>query len=275
MHLVAVLLTLCFSQSLANHSDSNDTDSDLLKPGAILGSETPMQSPSGPPLVAESWPMLDWVCTALPAAAMLYFCYVQYYRFCTGGVEGKKQLLLVEAAGSEDNVRVFMDIQIGDGEPGHVEMLVFAQYYPKTAENFRALCTGEMGHGKTGKKLHYKGCRFHRIIPGFMCQGGDCTGGQSIYGGHFKDEWTNGYIEHSAEGLVSMANAGRDTQTSQFFITLAPCNHLDGKHVVFGQVLDGMEVVRRMGQARGKTVIIVDCGEVKSKAFQRKVVKDV
>ncbi|CAK0837491.1 unnamed protein product [Prorocentrum cordatum] len=129
----------------------------------------------------------------------------------------------------------------------------------RSAPARRAACAGDIG------KLHYKGMRFHRIIPGFVCQGGDCTGDNSIYGGSFADEWASGYIEHSVEGLLSMANAGRDSQTSQFFITLAACHHLDGKHVVFGQVCQGIEVVREMGK-RGRSkdtpVVVLDCGQL-------------
>merc|ERR1711933_333273 len=110
-----------------------------------------------------------------------------------GGSSGK-ELLLAEAAEAEENTKVYMDIKIGDEEPGRAEFVLFSKHYPKTAENFRALCTGEKGMGKTGKKLTYKDSSFHRIIPGFMCQGGDFTsgdgrGGESIYGSKFADEW--------------------------------------------------------------------------------------
>ncbi|KAI7840251.1 hypothetical protein COHA_006033 [Chlorella ohadii] len=173
-----------------------------------------------------------------------------------------------------DNPRVFFDISIAGEEAGRIVMTLFADVVPRTAENFRCLCTGEAGVGRSGKALHYKGSLFHRVIPQFMCQGGDFenadgTGGQSIYGDTFADE--NFDLKHTDGGLLSMANAGPGTNGSQFFITTAPCPWLDGKHVVFGRVTEGMSVVKRMeslGSKSGRTaqkIYIADCGELPSK----------
>ena len=170
------------------------------------------------------------------------------------------------------NPRVFFDITIGDKAAGRITFELFADVVPKTAENFRALCTGEKGMGKQGKPLHYKGSRFHRVIQQFMCQGGDFTrgngtGGESIYGNKFEDE--NFKLKHTVPGLLSMANAGPGTNGSQFFITTIVTDWLDGKHVVFGKVVEGMDVVKKMeavGSRSGQTsadVVITDCGELK------------
>merc|ERR1712122_459893 len=159
-----------------------------------------------------------------------------------------------------------------DGAPiGRIEMTLFADVAPKTAENFRALCTGEKGVGKSGKPLHFKNCPFHRIIPEFMCQGGDFTvgngtGGESIYGAKFPDE--NFTRKHTEPFLLSMANAGPNTNGSQFFITTVPCPWLDGKHVVFGKVTQGSDVVKQMEAAGSSSgtprapVVIADCGQL-------------
>ena len=127
--------------------------------------------------------------------------------------------------------KVFFDVKIGDAPAERVLMGLYGKVVPKTAENFRALCTGERGEGKSGKPLHYKGSAFHRIIPTFMCQGGDFTngdgtGGESIYGEKFDDE--NFRVPHSKTGLLSMANAGAATNGSQFFITVAETPSLNG-----------------------------------------------
>uniref|UniRef100_A0A8C5E7Y4 Peptidyl-prolyl cis-trans isomerase D n=1 Tax=Gouania willdenowi TaxID=441366 RepID=A0A8C5E7Y4_GOUWI len=156
---------------------------------------------------------------------------------------------------------------------GRIVFELFADVTPKTAENFQALCTGEKGLGKTtGKPMYFKGCPFHRIIKKFMIQGGDFsnhngTGGESIYGEKFEDE--NFHYKHDKAGLLSMANAGPNTNGSQFFITTVPTPHLDGKHVVFGHVLKGMGVVKMLESidtkedAPVKPCVIADCGEHK------------
>eukprot|EP01065_Artemidia_motanka_P020861 TRINITY_DN248_c0_g1_i1.p1 TRINITY_DN248_c0_g1~~TRINITY_DN248_c0_g1_i1.p1 ORF type:complete len:511 (+),score=239.30 TRINITY_DN248_c0_g1_i1:76-1533(+) len=172
-------------------------------------------------------------------------------------------------AARKDNPKVFFDMTIGGEPAGKVVFELYKHCAPKTAENFRALCTGEKGTGTSGKPLHYKGCAFHRIIPGFMCQGGDFTmgngtGGESIYGEKFEDE--NFIEKHTEPGLLSMANSGPGTNGSQFFITVSPTAHLDGKHVVFGKVIEGYDIVKKMeeqgsgGGEVSKPVVIADCG---------------
>jgi peptidyl-prolyl isomerase D len=163
----------------------------------------------------------------------------------------------------------FFDISIADKPVGRIVFSLFNDLVPKTAENFRQLCTGEAGKGQSGKPLHYKGSGFHRVIKGFMCQGGDFTagngtGGESIYGEKFGDEAFA--VNHTRPFLLSMANAGPNTNGSQFFITVAPTSHLDGKHVVFGEVVKGKAVVRQIehyptaSDVPTAPIIIADCG---------------
>ncbi|KAK8397461.1 hypothetical protein O3P69_004900 [Scylla paramamosain] len=159
------------------------------------------------------------------------------------------------------NPHVFLDVQHGVEVVGRIVLELFSGTCPKTAENFRALCTGEKGVGTKGVPLHYKGCTFHRIIENFMIQGGDFTnhdgtGGESIYGEKFADE--NFTHKHVSEGILSMANAGPGTNGSQFFITLADTPHLDGKHVVFGRRLSAASSLTAGNSVPGEGFGIVD-----------------
>jgi len=167
---------------------------------------------------------------------------------------------------NQSNPKVFFDITIGGTAAGRITMELRKDVVPKTAENFRALCTGEKGGNLT-----FKGSSFHRVIPGFMCQGGDFTkgngtGGVSIYGTKFEDE--NFQLKHTDKGILSMANAGPNTNGSQFFLCTSKTAWLDGKHVVFGAVIDGYKVVdaiEKVGSQSGATskkVVIENCGQL-------------
>ena len=166
--------------------------------------------------------------------------------------------------------RVFFDVSIDNLDAGRIEIDLFCDT-PRTSENFRALCTGEKGVGRSGKALHFKDSIFHRVIPGFMAQGGDFTnhngtGGESIYGARFPDE--NFKHRHTGPGILSMANAGPNTNGSQFFLCFDKFPHLDNKHVVFGQVSRGYETlgaIERFGSRTGATSKIIkikDSGEL-------------
>ena len=167
---------------------------------------------------------------------------------------------------SDSTSDVYFDISIGGEPQGRIVFSLYDSVVPITAKNFRSLC---QGFNLNGKLLTYKGSKFHRIIPKFMCQGGDFTtgdgrGGMSIYGSKFNDE--NFKISHTKPGLLSMANAGPNTNGSQFFITTTICDWLDGKHTVFGEVTSGYDIVQKMEKvgsnsgAPQKTVVITDCG---------------
>ncbi|GMM57763.1 peptidylprolyl isomerase [Maudiozyma humilis] len=160
--------------------------------------------------------------------------------------------------------KVFLEPAVNGKSLGRIEFELYDEVVPKTAENFRALCTGEKGWG-------YKGVPFHRIIPGFMIQGGDTDltngfGGKSIYGSKFADE--SFAKKHTKAGLLSMANSGPNTNGSQFFITTVPCPWLDGHHVVFGEVTKGMDIVKAVeayGTQSGKPkaeIVVEDAGEI-------------
>ncbi|KAG2705958.1 hypothetical protein I3843_05G072300 [Carya illinoinensis] len=168
--------------------------------------------------------------------------------------------------------RVYLDVNIDKQRQGRIVIGLYGQVVPKTVENFRALCTGEKGKGASGKKLYYKGTPFHRIVSGFMIQGGDIIYGdgrgyESIYGVTFADE--NFKIKHSHAGVVSMVNSGPNSNGAQFFITTVKTSWLDGEHVVFGKVIQGMDIVFAIEGGAGtysgkprKKVVIAESGEI-------------
>ncbi|KAA0162908.1 hypothetical protein FNF31_02293 [Cafeteria roenbergensis] len=181
---------------------------------------------------------------------------------------------MASSAAPQARGTVFLDLSIGGNAPERVEFRLFDASVPKTAANFRALCTGSAGTDpKSGKRLHYKGSLFHRVIPGFMLQGGDVVSGDgrgcaSSFGGSFPDEDLSG--RHDRPFLLSMANSGPNTNGCQFFVTLAPAPHLNGVHVIFGEALTGQGTLRRAEMvetdaqdrpAALESVRIVDCGE--------------
>ncbi|KAL2329071.1 hypothetical protein Fmac_022498 [Flemingia macrophylla] len=193
--------------------------------------------------------------------------------FTFSGSTTRKQVVEEETEEEpEITHRVFLDIDIDKQRLGRIVIGLYGQVVPKTVENFRALCTGEKGKNENGLKLHYKGTPFHRIISGFVIQGGDIVhhngkASESIYGGTFPDD--NFKIKHSHAGVVSMANSGPNSNGSQFFITTVKASWLDGEHVVFGKVVQGMDIVYVIEGGAGtysgkprKKVVIADSGEI-------------
>lgn len=184
------------------------------------------------------------------------------------------------------NPEVFLDIRIGAKKAGRMKFELFANDCPKTAENFRVMCTGEYGVGRfTKRPVQLKHTIFHRVIKGFMAQGGDFqnsdgTGGESIYGRTFEDE--NFKHKHMGPGCLSMANCGKDTNGSQFFITLKSTPHLNNKHVVFGRLLDGIETLKMIEAVKtGRAdrpideVCVVNCGQLKTDSHSDLYAKNV
>lgn len=181
--------------------------------------------------------------------------------------------MAVESKATNARPQVFFEIGFNGATAGTIVIELFSDIVPKTAENFRCLCTGELGKSKISTyTLHYLNSPIHSVIPGFCCQGGDFTlvsGGESIYDGPFADENFN--VQHDQAGLLSMFNTGKNANGSQFFITLDALPELDGKHVVFGKVVDGMQVVKDMealGSEDGKAskrITIKACGQVSHK----------
>jgi len=236
--------------------------------GAALVFELEIMSVEGSGVGNDTnWPTMGIIAALVVAAIVIVVVYMSQ-----SGVPMGPTVTLADASVAS-NPRVFFDIEIGGTAAGRIEFELFSTVTPKTAENFRSLATGEKGTGKSGKPLHFKGSKFHRIIPGFMCQGGDITrgngqGGESIYGNTFADEFEHGVIKHTEGMLLSMANRGKNTNGSQFFITTAATAWLDGKHVVFGRLIKGEEVVKEMekaGNSRGtpsKEVNIADSGQL-------------
>jgi len=188
--------------------------------------------------------------------------------------------ILPENASAPDNPRVYFDINIGSEPAGRIEMELFKNLCPKAAENFRCLCTGEKGKGRHNKPLHFKGTSFHNITKGFKIHGGDITGqgsaNESVFGGYLEDEWDKGIIYHSRRGLLSMANYGQHKNGSEFFIMLAGASQLNRNNVVFGQVVQGDDILKKIeavgwnkkysGSPPQAHVSIEACGESRSKS---------
>mmetsp|Transcript_14538 Transcript_14538/g.27206 ORF Transcript_14538/g.27206 Transcript_14538/m.27206 type:complete len:395 (-) Transcript_14538:184-1368(-) len=255
-----------------------------VKPGATLVMDLEVHNAA-----SSGWTSL-YIRQAVGMAFMLLYAGYIYF-------DGKKKMGSANVAVTlnprdqydrQGNHLVYLKVAVGNEILDRVEIELFSSVCPRTAENFRCLCTGEKGMCKTapqtrqGQKdipLHFKDSVFHRVIPGFMCQGGDIThrdgtGGESIYGASFADEWEYGAILHSEPFLLSMANCGVDTNSSQFFLTTNTTSWLDRKHVVFGRVKKGFETVKAMeavgssGGSTSKLVRIIDCGEIEQSPYK-------
>ncbi|CAL8177167.1 unnamed protein product [Prunus armeniaca] len=205
-----------------------------------------------------------------PRSLLIFLVLALFLIFVFSSTHKKEEEKLEEVP--EITHRVYLDVDIDGQHLGRIVIGLYGQVVPKTVENFRALCTGEKGKGAKGKPLHYKGTPFHRIVSGFMIQGGDIVyrdgrGYESIYGGTFADE--NFRVKHSHAGVVSMVNSGPDSNGSQFFITTIKASWLDGEHVVFGKVIQGMDTVYAIEGGAGtysgkprKKVTIAESGEI-------------
>merc|ERR1712187_947772 len=181
---------------------------------------------------------------------------------------------------------VYLEVEISNVNIGRMIFKLYQNICPKTCENFRCLCNGERGTGLITKMpLHFKGSKFHRVIPGFMAQGGDFElgdgrGGESIFGGKFNDEAGGLALRHAKRGLLSMANSGKDTNGSQFFILFKPAHHLNGKHCVFGEIveghatLDAIEGVKTQSDDRPiAPIVIARCGQLMRRVIGTRRVK--
>merc|ERR1719183_2424569 len=192
--------------------------------------------------------------------------------------------MALAAAGGD--IYVYLEVEISSVNIGRMIFKLYQNICPRTVENFRSLCTGERGTGLMTKlPLHFKGAKFHRIIAGFMCQGGDFElgdgrGGESIYGGKFSDEAGGLALRHAKRGLLSMANSGKDTNGSQFFILFKPAHHLNNKHCVFGELveghatLDAIEGVKTQSDDRPiAPILVAKCGQLERRVIGTRQVK--
>jgi peptidylprolyl isomerase len=249
---------------------------EYITPGSVLIFEMELVKVETEPSQLAPWNILPTFFKDIPTAMWVFVAYFLYQIFASSDptAAGKPVVPLASVKGSEHNDIVYMEVQVGEDSIERVEFELFTKQCPKTTANFMHLCVGDKGKTPAGKDLTFMNSIFHRVIPGFMAQGGDFenrngTGGQSIYGAKFADEWTNGMVPHTEPYLLSMANAGPGTNGSQFFITFAKTGWLDGKHVVFGRVVSGVETVKKIesvGSPSGKphkTVTVKDSGIVK------------